>query len=398
VKRITILLATVAAFLIVPVANASAHTFKIEFAGTGEGLVEGFAETATGFPTFSCSGPPAAGECEEEYPSRFFGIFEAYPEAGSEFAGWSNVGGNLAGSNCGEIDPSYGECEFGKSTEPFESMTLIATFCTEGSGGECEEGPPPSGPPLTLNIEEGEGTVVSNPAGIECTGAAPTSCETEEIAEGEEVTLTASPAAGYLFKGWKKCDKGGVVGRQCTVTLSEAKEVGAKFVASFDVTLQNGGGGKVYSKPGGALCLPNCSETTASFKEGKPVEVLTKPNKHFHLVEFGGDCSGTTCEGLEANSTVSATFAEDATHTLSLAKEGGGQGFVKAKPAGLNCTYTCSGQEVAYYDGEVLAIEVKLGKGTAGVEWTTPAGTCTGTALTCTVTMSSAKSLVAKFE
>jgi Divergent InlB B-repeat domain len=94
--------------------------------------------------------------------------------------------------------------------------------------------------------------------------------------KGESVTLTASPAPGFLFKGWKKCDKGGVSGRQCTVTLSEAKEVGAKFVASFDVTLENSGGGKVYSKPGGALCLPNCDSASASFKAATSVEVLAR--------------------------------------------------------------------------------------------------------------------------
>ncbi len=42
------------------------------------------------------------------------------------------------------------------------------------------------------------------------------------------VTLTASPAPGFLFKG-SKCH-GSIIGRQCTVTMSEAKEVGAKFI------------------------------------------------------------------------------------------------------------------------------------------------------------------------
>jgi DNA-binding beta-propeller fold protein YncE len=308
----------------------------------------------------------------------------------------SGASPELLSSTQSATKEGWGVAVNGASDNLYVSRFEVASVETYSLASE----PVIEGPPLTLNIEEGEGTVVSNPAGIECVGAAPTSCESE-FEENEAVTLTASPAPGFLFKGWKKCDKGGAVGRQCTVTMSEAKEVGAKFIASFDVTLQNGGGGKVYSKPGGALCMPNCTEVTASFKEGKPVEVLNKPNKHFHLVEYGGDCSGTSCTGLEANSTVSAVFAEDPTQTLSLAKEGGGQGLIKSKPAGLNCTYTCSFQEVAFYE-EAIEISWKLGKGTSSLEWTGGAGTCTGTTEaetgSCSVTMSAAKSLVAKFE
>ncbi len=80
--------------------------------------------------------------------------------------------------------------------------------------------------PLTLKINEGEGTVISNPAGITCTGSSGKEC-TSEFEEGAEVTLTASPAAGYRFNAWGSCP--GPNGRQCTVTMSEAKEVGAFF-------------------------------------------------------------------------------------------------------------------------------------------------------------------------
>jgi Divergent InlB B-repeat domain len=405
VRRLTILLAALGALLLVPAAQAFANgEMHVTIVGTGEGLVSsvggqeenGFFE---GEPPIECHKPSQGGDvCDTELAEFIFApgkeaiALHAVPAEGSEFVGWTVEEGAAETDGCaGEgIEQVQKECTAAAETEGAD-VKVTAEFASEG---------PLNPTPLTLNIEEGEGTVVSNPAGIECVGAAPTSCESE-FEENEAVTLTASPAPGFLFKGWKKCDKGGAVGRQCTVTMSEAKEVGAKFIASFDVTLQNGGGGKVYSKPGGALCMPNCTEVTASFKEGKPVEVLNKPNKHFHLVEFGGDCSGTSCSGLEANSTVSASFAEDPTQTLTLAKEGGGQGLVKSKPAGLNCTYTCSSQEVAFYE-EAIEISWKLGKGTSSLEWATGAGTCTGSSEaetgSCSVTMSAAKSLVAKFE
>jgi Divergent InlB B-repeat domain len=397
VKRLTILLAAIGALMLVPAAQAFANeTLKVEIEGNGE--VISFSEFGfyLGTPPINCHNPSQEGDVCENEMEEFEG--EGYegvnlketPAEGWEFVEWVTLEGTTQFCDFGE------ECFAISEPSGSGGVTVKAVFECETEGG-CEE---VEGPPLTLNIEEGEGTVVSNPAGIECVGAAPTSCESE-FEENGSVTLTASPAPGFLFKGWKKCDKGGAVGRQCTVTMSEAKEVGAKFIASFDVTLQNGGGGKVYSKPGGALCMPNCTEVTASFKEGKPVEVLNKPNKHFHLVEYGGDCSGTSCTGLEANSTVSAVFAEDPTQTLSLAKEGGGQGLIKSKPAGLNCTYTCSFQEVAFYE-EAIEISWKLGKGTSSLEWTGGAGTCTGTTEaetgSCSVTMSAAKSLVAKFE
>jgi hypothetical protein len=294
---------------------------------------------------------------------------------------------------------------FGEDTIEWEPPIVIGADQTFTTLSET-----PAGPPLTLNIEEGSGTVASDPAGIECIGSAPKECTTEEIAEDEIVTLTASPAAGFLFKGWRYCDSKSVVpgvtgveGRKCTIKLTEGhKPVGATFAPAFDLTLENSGGGQVYSRPGGALCMPNCIETTASFQAGKSVEVLTKPNKHFHLVEFGGDCSGKTCTGLEANSTVSATFAEDTKYALSLAKAGGGQGLVKSTPAGLNCTYTCSGQTVDFYENEVLTIGWKLGKGTGSIAFSSEAGTCPAESEaaegSCTIEMNEAHSFVADFE
>ena len=354
-----------------PVAEPEPEEFLLTVSKSGSG-------TVNSEPAGIDCGP----FCSAEFEAGTEVTLTPSPESGAEFTGWS-------GCDAEPLLEGVPACVV--TIE--EAREVTANFEPEGG---------PEGPPLTLAIEEGEGTVVSDPAGIECVGAAPTSCSTEEIAEGETVTLTASPAAGFLFKSWKGCDKGGIVGRKCTVSLSEAKAVGAKFVPSFDVTLQNGGGGKVYSRPGGALCLTNCTEATASFKVGKPVEVLTKPNKHFHLVQFGGDCSGTTCSGIEADATVSASFAEDPTQTLSFSKIGGGQGLVKSKPAGLNCAFTCSSQAVHFYEGEELTISWKLGKGTSSIEWSTGADTCTGSSEaetgSCTVTMDEAHSLVARFE
>jgi hypothetical protein len=365
-------------------------TLSVNLKGSGTGEVTG----EPGEPNIECfyaSPGPQSGTCStsmvyiEEFET-FVMLLARTPAEGSESTGaWSREGGTPLGG-CG---PASSECIV--AAEEGEEVKIGVEFT--------EIVPPPSN--LKVNVEEGEGTVVSNPAGISCGSE----CE-EAFEEGGKVTLTASPAPGYLFKSWKKCDTGGVNGRQCTITAtSSLKEVGAKFVKVWSLSASKAGSGigKVQTSPGGILCLYNCSEAEAVFKEGS-VTVKQAAAKHNHFVQWLGDCSGSepTCSVsmTEAHS-VEAEFAPDTQYTLSFSKEGGGQGSVKSKPSGLLCGYTCNSQVASFYSGEEVLITYKLNKGTTKLEWTTGAGTCTGSteALegTCTVPMSSAKELVAKF-
>jgi DNA-binding beta-propeller fold protein YncE len=68
----------------------------------------------------------------------------------------------------------------------------------------------------------GEGTLTSEPAGIECGGA----CAAEFNA-GEEVTLTAVPAPGSEFVGWSGCEHPSA--QRCTLAMGADREVGAEF-------------------------------------------------------------------------------------------------------------------------------------------------------------------------
>jgi hypothetical protein len=106
----------------------------------------------------------------------------------------------------------------------FSNAVLYATFTAASSPG----GPPPrpSTYPLTVkNVNEGyngNGTVTSNPAGINC---GPT-C-TSSFAPGSSVTLTATPSSVSVFSGWKGCDSS--MGTTCTVAMSGARNVEAGF-------------------------------------------------------------------------------------------------------------------------------------------------------------------------
>jgi hypothetical protein len=104
--------------------------------------------------------------------------------------------------------------------------TASVAFQLNGTGtvaGNC------AAAPLTYVLgvsRTGSGTVTSSPAGISC-GA---TCSAG-FNEGSVVSLTAVPAAGSAFSGWSgACSGSGA----CSVTMSQARNVTANFVAGDD--------------------------------------------------------------------------------------------------------------------------------------------------------------------
>jgi hypothetical protein len=400
------LLATVAALLLIPAASQALANEPVKVVLTGSGAGKAYIDptfTYSGSPKIACtytSPGPQTGVCETEMTNLGEGYeqvyisFEASPGSKLTSLTAKNVEteacGNIPGSETKGICTPYAEPP-GTGSGKAE---VLATFTAEPT------------PNLKVVIEEGEGTVISNPAGISCK---PTCGATFEV--GKTVTLTASPAPGYLFKGWKYCDTGGVVGRQCTVTItSETKTVGAKFVPAFSLEGKKSSPNGIFSTtPAGVNCGYGCNSSTALYKEGA-LTLKAKAAKHFHFVEFkGGTGSASSCNGVKAlectiatfnsNSSIEEVYAEDAKSTLTLSKTGGGQGLVKTNPTNVNCSYTCTAAKAEFYVTETaVPVSVTLGKGTSSVTWTTGAGTCTGNAVSCTVNMSESHTLVAKFD
>ena len=344
-------------------AGPAFHTLKVTVSG------EGSVSADTG----AISGCTSAGgaSCEGSYEEGAKVTLTAKADSGSEFKGWS-------GSGCS----GTATCEVTMT----EAKEVTTTFEEE----ETEE----PGIPLTVAVEgTGTGTVTSDKGAISCNPFC-----SDEYEAGTKVTLTATPAPGSLFYSWRYCDAGGVNGRQCTVSVDKAKTVKATFTTTHALKVSRTGSapGKVQSSPGGVLCLFNCAETTAAFREGTEVTLKQTPAKHFHFVEWTGDCSGSgTCQvTMGEDHEVSAEFAEDPKHPLTLTKSGGGAGTVKSSVAGVNCGLTCFSQSATYYQGEVVELTATPGKGSAFDGWS-GAG-CFGTG-TCTVTMDEAKALTAEF-
>ena len=432
-RRITILLAALAALMLVPAASAFANgTMTVIVAGEGSGTVDSTTGSFgtglfEGSPPIECSydGVEATGVCndelnregEEEEEFESTGLRQT-AASGSEFVGWVVEVGGFANQGCktGSHDVYEKYCSPLAFAPAEPAMEVIAVFepCAEGSEAESCAAEPAT-QPLTARINQGSGTLVSNPAGIECSGAAITEC-TEEFEEGEEVTLTASPAAGYRLNTWNCASGAGTVnGRQCTVTMSEAREVRANFVPVYDLTVSKTEGslpGLVAMNPPGDSCLYNCQTITQAYKTGAEVTLSANSYGHKHLVEFtGGTGAATACDGTTEctvtigteDSSVEAVFGFDAKSTLSLEKTGGGTASIRA-PSGFKCRSICLTASATYWQSppEEVTVYWELEPGTSSLEWTSGAGTCTGTKTavsgSCKVTMDEAHELVATLE
>ncbi len=322
----------------------------------------------TGKVTSEPAGIECGGTCEAEFEEGTEVTLSAVSNEGSEFKAWEGCDSEAEGKCIVTLD---------------EAREATATFEEEA----------PEGIPLSIETEGGgSGTVASDKGAISCSPF----CE-DEYAEGTKVTLTATPTPGSAFYSWKRCDAGGVNGRQCMVSMDKAKTVTAVFATTHELTVTKEGGlGKVQSSPGGILCLANCSETTAAFLEGAKVTLKATPSKRFVLAEWTGDCSGTgTCElTMSEDHAVGAKFTEVPRHSLTLTKAGGGAGTVKSDPAGLNCGLTCVTQASSFYEGKVT-LAATPGKGSALAGWS--GGGCAGKG-TCEVTIGAATEVKAEFK
>ena len=348
------------------------HKLTVERMGSGSGKV-----------TSSPEGIDCGSTCSHEFDETKAVTLTAKADPGSKFEGWGK--GECEAET---VSPAEGTCELMVAEK---DKVVVATF-------EKEKTP---GVKLTVALEgTGSGTVTSSPGLISCNPF----CE-DEFKEGTKVTLTASPNPGSLFMAWKGCDAGSINGRQCTVSMSKAREVKATFIIAYELTLAKElGSGPGTLQVSGLSCSFGCAETTGLFKEGSALTVKATPAKHFHLASFSDACTGTgPCElAMGEDHEVKALFQEDPKFTLLLSKEGGGQGLIKSKPGGVSCAYTCTKAEASFFAGEVITLAWKLNKGTTKLTWSEGTGTCTGTTEaiegTCTLSIEAATQLEAEFE
>ena len=227
---------------------------------------------------------PAGIDCGASCSSRFDPAtsvtLSATPASGQVFGGW---GGDCTGTAA--------SCTLTMQA----ARTVTASF----------NAPPSSSFTLGVTVT-GNGTVRSQPAGIDCgsTCSAP-------FAANASVVLSATPGAGQVLSGWGGACTG--AGPSCTVTMSQARSVSAVFAAApavqrtLSVTLA--GGGVVRSQPVGIDCGSTCS---ATFGDGASVVLTATASAGQRFAGWSGACSGSsaTCTlAMSADRSVAASFA-----------------------------------------------------------------------------------------
>lgn len=247
----------------------------------------------------------------------------AVANSGYTFTGW---GGDLSGSNPSETITVNG------------NMNVVANF------GQ---------PQFTFNATSaGNGTVGWTP-------------KKDFYAEGEEITVTATPDTGYAFGGWTGGLTSTINPLQFSITGNTS--VVANFVTTQLYVLSvsvPGGGGTVTQNPPGP-----------SYPGGSIVTLTAVPNAGKRFVQWGGDASGTnpvTQITMTGNKSVTATFDDDGEPlTITISPSGGG-------------TVTKSPNQNFYLPGTQVTLTALPALGWTFANWS---GDASGTNLTTVVTI-----------
>jgi uncharacterized repeat protein (TIGR02543 family) len=335
---------------------------KLTVSVSGNGNVSG------GSGAISCG---SGGDvCSANFAQNATVTLVATPATGATFTGWTGACGGTA-TSCTVLMN--------------ESRNVTATFSGGTAGG--------AGFLLSVSVS-GAGTVTG--AGINC-GNGATTCSTTP-AVNSSVTLTATPAAGATFSGWGGSCSGTIP--TCTVQMTAARSVTATFTtggggATVRLTVSVTGSGTVSG--GGITCGNGSGACTANLTTGSSVTLTATPATGATFTAWGGACTGSapTCTvSMTSAKSVTATFTTLAPGTLAITVKG--KGTVSAplgKCIGTSVTKTCIQK---YAKGRTVTLTAAAAAGNVFAGWD---GACVAAAKkpTCTVTLTTAKSVTATF-
>ncbi|HET9846464.1 MAG TPA: hypothetical protein VFQ02_11975 [Nitrospira sp.] len=339
------------------VANAATVTARFDAAISTNLL--GVAKTGNGSGTVTStpSGISCGAVCSSQFPTGSTVVLEAAPDSGSTLS-WSGAGCSGSGA-C--VVVMIGD------------QTVTANFVAAA--------PPP---PVTLTVTvSGAGTVTSNPGGISCPGTC-----SAGFAPGTNVVLTATPGAGSSFSG----DCTGT--SSCSIVMDANRTVTATFSppVTLTVTKMGSGTGTVMSSPTGIDCGGTC---VASFPLNSPVTLTASPDSGFTFTGWsGGGCSGTgQCSTvMSGDQTVVATFEPIPPVTLTVTKDGQGNGTVTSNPPGIDCGGTCT---ATFPRNTVVTLTASPEILSVFDDWS--GSGCNGNG-PCTITMDGDKTVEAEFD
>ncbi len=300
------------------------HTLTVSTAGDGSGSI-----------VSTPAGIDCGADCSQNWNEGTTVELDTLPDAGSVFAGWSGAA----------------DCSDGVVTM-MTDLTCTATFSVDP--GESEN--------FTLTVARsgnGQGTVTSNPTGIQCGS----DCS-EIFPDGTLVSLDASPSTGSVFSQWTghaDCADGlvtMVAARSCTAVFDLAP---TQPEYRLTVSLTGNGGGSVTSTPAGIACGNDCSH---DYARGTRVTLAAQASPGSVFKRFRGDASCRDGVVL-LNSDVSCTAQFARSKRLSIKISGTG-GTLRSAPEGLDCRQDC---DVDFEEGVTIDLLAVPDPGWELYEW-----------------------------
>jgi phospholipase C len=238
--------------------------------------------------TGSTSGSDNSGQCVATFATGTQVTLVATAATGYAFTAWS--GGGCSGT---------GNCVVTLNS----AMTVTPTFTAATTY------------PLTVVLQPANSGTVTGTSGINCPGTC-----TANFPSGTPVTLTETPATGYVFMGWSGGCSG--TGTTCSVTtVAGQTTVTPTFqsnATSYALTVTVLGSGTVTSTPAGINCsTPTCS---ATFPANTPIALSETAAAGYTFASWGGACTGTgSCSvTLSAAASVTANFTPNTGSLLSI--------------------------------------------------------------------------------
>ncbi len=201
----------------------------------------------------------------------------------------------ISRNTCGTVLPSNQACILETTFTPASSGTKTASLSiTDDASCSPQQialsGGSSSGPFTLTLASQGNGTVTSSPAGINCNLDSSNLDCTASFASGTSVTLTAAPGDDQNpFVGWFGACTGTA---SCVLDMASDKQVTAVFGAkpSLSVSFQDNGSGRVTSTPAGIDCGSTCA---VSVDPGTVVSLSAAAAAGSSFGGWSGACQGT---------------------------------------------------------------------------------------------------------
>lgn len=150
------------------------------------------------------------------------------------------------------------------------------------------------------------------------------------------------------------------------------------------------GNGQVQGTPGSIKCPGSCTATVAP---DTAFTLTAKPASGVIFAGWNGPCAGTqlTCTfNLDSSADLTATFLT----TFNLSVSRNGKGTVSSAPAGIACGFGGGACSAKFAQSTAITLTATPDPTATWTGWT---GACTGTSLSCSVTITKDTSVQANF-